>query len=298
MRICYNDGFGGKVRNIDADRAKFYTDIGFHTVGINSGDADATDAEIDHAKALLADHSIYPGPFGGGRTVWHPDPDITKRYKQELTRVLRTAGRLGCPSIRISGGSYNLKDRWMHHPKNVTQEAMDIFVKHTRDLVPVAEDNGVCICPETTQFTIINTIGRMKEYVDRCDSDYVKIIFDPVNHTTAERLYDTGTYVKTAIAELGERIAVIHVKDVTVQDTHLVVHIDEAPMGTGVMDHAALMQASTWLEPWKTFSLEHIRSKDLIKPAYDHIMAVAERSGHTFTDPSCTRERWQQGACN
>jgi sugar phosphate isomerase/epimerase len=184
----------------------------------------------------------------------------------------------------------------MHHPENVTQRAMDLFVQHTKDLVPVCEEYGVALSPETTQFTIINTIPRMKEYVDRCDSEFVKVILDVVNHTTAERVYNTGAYVKWAIAELGDRIVDIHVKDVKVADMQLVVHIDKTPMGTGTMDHAALMQASTWLEPWKPFSLEHIRSQDQIKPAYDHIMAVAERIGHTFSEPSCTRERWHQGA--
>ncbi len=296
MRFCYSDGFGGRVRDIDTTRAKFYTGIGFYVVGINSGDADATDAEIDRAKGVFADNGIFPGPYGGGRTVFHPDPEVTKRYKQELTRVIRIAGKLGCTNIRISGGSFHPTDHWMHHPENVTQRAMDLFVQNTKDLVPVCEEFGVALSPETTQFTIINTIPRMKEYVDRCDSEFVKVILDVVNHTTAERVYNTGPYVKSAIAELGDRIVEIHVKDVKVDDQLLVVHIDETPMGTGTMDHGALMQASNWLEPWKPFSLEHIRSQDQIKPAYDHIMTVAQRTRHTFTDPVCTRDRWLKGA--
>jgi hypothetical protein len=85
------------------------------------------------------------------------------------------------------------------------------------------------------------------------------------------------------------------VKDVKVEDQQLVVHINEAPMGTGLMDHAALMRASNLLEPWKTFSLEHIADRNMVKKAYDYIQSVADRTGHQWTDPTLTRDRWMKG---
>jgi sugar phosphate isomerase/epimerase len=180
----------------------------------------------------------------------------------------------------------------MHHPENHTQKALDMYVAAASELVKVAEDNAVAICPETTKFTILDGIPRMKEFVDRLDSEYVKVVFDPVNHMTSDRVYESGRFMKTAIAELGDRIGVIHVKDVIVQDTHLVTHIDEAVMGTGVLDHKALIEASNWLEPWKTFSFEHIGSRKLIVPAREHIQRITDEMGHTWTEPSMTREKW------
>ena len=298
MRLCYNDSFGGPLRNLDPKDAKWYYDIGFRVCGINSGDGDATDADIDRAKNIIADAGLMPGPFGGGGSTFHPDPAECKEMKAHVAKVLKVAGKLGCPTVRISGGSMNPKNRWMHHPENHTQKAMDLFVENTRELVPVAEDSGCAICPETTKWTIINSVERMREFVDRLDSPYVKIVFDPVNHMTSDRIYESGTYMSMAIASLGDRIGVIHVKDIMVTPgTVLVTHIDEAPMGTGVLDHAALIKATTQLAPWKTFSLEHIRDKDLIKPAYDYIQSVADDIGHKWTDPECSREQWEKGRC-
>jgi sugar phosphate isomerase/epimerase len=136
----------------------------------------------------------------------------------------------------------------------------------------------------------------MREYVDRLDSPYAKIIFDFVNHMTPERVYDSGRFIQCAVAALGDRIGEFHVKDVKVADQLLVVHIDEAPMGTGVLDHEALIRASVQMEPWKTFSLEHISDLRDVKKAHDHIQGIADRIGHTWTDPKLTRDKWVKEA--
>ena len=295
MRLCWSDSFGGPLRNMSVEEAKVFYAMGFRVVGINSGDADATDADIDRARKILDDTGLMPGPYGGGRATFHPDPSVCSQYKKELARVLKIAGKLGCPTVRVSGGTMHPTNPWLHHPENHTQKALDLFVENTRELVPVAEDSRCTITPETTQWTIINSVERMKEFVDRLDSPYVKIILDPVNHMTYDRVYDSGSFIQCAIATLGDRIGDIHVKDVMVQDKQLVSHIDEAKMGTGVLDHEALIEASSQLAPWKTFSLEHISDRGFIKEAHDYIQGVADRIGHTWSDPACTRERYEKG---
>ncbi len=294
MRLCWNDWLNGPLGGLRLDEAKEIYAMGFRVAGINSGHAAATDAEIDHVKRVFGESGLTPGPYGAGMATFHPDPATCKKYKDDIKKALATAGKLGCTGLRYSAGTMHPTNVWLHHPENHTQKALDLLVQHTRDLVPAAEDAGVMLCPETTQFTIVGTLARMKEYVDRLDSPFAKIIFDPVNHTTPERVYDTAGFVKYAIAFLGDRIGEIHVKDVKIIDTNLVVHIDETPMGTGLMDHAALMKASDALEPWKTFSLEHISQRPMVKKAYDHIQKVADRIGHTWTDPTLTRARWMK----
>jgi sugar phosphate isomerase/epimerase len=295
MRLCWNDWFNGPLGEMRIEDANTLYAMGFRVAGINSGYAEATDKEIDHVLRVFGEAGLVPGPYGGGMALIHPDPATCRRYKDQIRKALVTAGKLGCTALRYSVGSMHPTDVWMHHPENHTQKSLDLLVQNTKELVPVAEDARVMLCPETTQFTIVNTIERMKEYVDRLDSPYAAIVFDPVNHVTAERAYETGRFVQCAIAYLGDRIGEIHVKDVKVEDQQLVVHINEAPMGTGIMDHAALMRASNLLEPWKTFSLEHIADRNMVKKAYDYIQSVADRTGHQWTDPTLTRDRWMKG---
>ena len=294
MRLCWNDWFGGPLRNMRPEDAKTLYDIGFRVVGINSGDTEASDADIDRAKNILADSGLMPGPYGAGRATFHPDPAICKEYKQQIAKALKIGGKLGCISLRYSVGTMNPDNIWMHHPENHTQKALDMLIENTKELVPIAEDSGCMLCPETTQWTIVGSIERMKEYVDRLDSPYAKIVLDPVNHMAYDRVYDSGRFMRCAIATLGDRIGVIHVKDVIVQDKLLVSHIDEAKMGTGVLDHEELIKTSNQLEPWKTFSLEHIGEREDLKQAYDYIQSVTNRIGHRWTDPKLTRERWEK----
>ena len=297
MRLCWNDSLGGPLRNMKIEEAKFVYNIGYRVAGINAGDMDATDADIERVKRIFEEVGLVPGPYGLSAAAIRPDKDEQKEHKRRITKALRIAGKLGCTALRYSVGSMHPRNIWMHHPDNITRKVLDELVESTREIVPVAEDSNCMLCPETTQWTIVNNIERMKEFVDRLDSPYARIIFDPVNHMTYDRVYDSGRYIRCAVAFLGDRIGEFHVKDVMVQDKLLVSHIDEVEMGNGLLDHETLIHVSTKLEPWKTFSLEHISDRNLIKSAYDHIQGVANRIGHQWTDPKCTRNRWEKGEC-
>ncbi|MBN1293611.1 MAG: sugar phosphate isomerase/epimerase [Candidatus Latescibacteria bacterium] len=297
MRLCWNDGLGGPLGEMDPEEAKAIYKIGFRVAGVNAGYQEPSAADIDHAKHVLEDAGLIPGPYGIGASAIRPDKAEEREHKRQIIQALKIAGKLECTALRYSVGSLHPKDIWMCHPENHTQKALDMLIENTKELVPVAEDSGVMLCPETTLWTIVNSIQRMKEFVDRLDSPYVKIVVDPVNHMTYDRVYESGRFVRCAVATLGDRIGEFHVKDVMVQEKHLVSHIDETQMGNGLLDHEALIRVSTQLEPWKTFSLEHIGDRNLLKPAYDHIQGIADRIGHKWTNPQCTRKKWEQGAC-
>ena len=301
MRLCLNDsGLGGPYKTLSEDKFKTIHDIGFRVAGIGL-DQKASESDIARVKNLFAKYDMKPGPAGTGNSPFHPDDNVRRQFQNNLKGMLSAASKIGVPTIRVSGGNMNTDDRWWFHPENHTQKALDMMIEATRELVPYAEDAGVVICPETTQFTIINTVRRMKEFVDRCDSPNVKIIFDVVNHTTPESLMETGVLFRKAVAILGDRIGVLHVKDVTAEPG-LVAHIVEAPMGTGYLDHASVIEASNELEPWKTFSLEHFSFEGVPKEqqwisAYRHIMKVSNDIGHAWTGQHCTREKWLAGEC-
>ena len=297
MRLCLNDsGIGGPYREVTREQIKTVYDIGFRVAGVGP-DLNATDDDIKHLKGLFEDVGMEMGPLGIGLAALLPDKAKQKQHKKDLATALRIGGKLGCTSLRYSVGSMDPDNIWIHHPENHTQKSLDMLIDSTRDLVKVAEGSKCMLCPETTQWTIVGSVARMKEFVERLDSPYAKIIFDPVNHMMYDRVYESGRYIRCAIATLGDCIGVLHVKDVMVQDKLLVSHIDEAPMGDGLLDHAAIIKASTQLEPWKTFSLEHFNYPDMktydqwVK-AYTHIQGVADSIGHEWTSPACTRAKW------
>jgi len=91
--------------------------------------------------------------------------------------------------------------------------------------------------------------------------------------------------------DIGFRVVGMNVGDADAPDAE----IDRAK--NIPFDHESLIQATTQLEPWKTFSLEHISDRNLIKEAYDYIEGIASRIGHKWPDPNCTRERFEKGLC-
>ena len=212
-----------------------------------------------------------------------------------MLKAIPIAGKLGVDHIQCSIGSMDPINEWIHHPENFSQHALDLLVESARKLSPIAEDNQCIISPECTQWTIVYNPERMKEYVDRVDSPYMKINLDFVNMLNNERVYDNAAFAKCTTSFLGDRIGSFHVKDVIVRDQLTVSHIDEVPMGTGILDHQSIVKVSTQLEPWKTFVLEHIQGDHLVKPTYDHIQQAADNIGHKWTDPLCTREIWNKG---
>ncbi|MFC1541999.1 sugar phosphate isomerase/epimerase family protein [Candidatus Latescibacterota bacterium] len=301
MRLCCSDSgidvAGDKTEN-QRIMKKLY-DVGFRVVGLHTSDLDVSANDVDYAKNSLMDAGLVPGPFGGGRATFHPDPVVSKQYKQGVAKTLRIGGKLGCSSVRYSIGSMHPRDVWRHHPENHTQKALDKLVESTRDLLTLAEDCDCMLCPETNAWTIVNSVERMKEYVDRLDSPYAKVIFDPVNHMNPQRTFESAKYMTLSIAYLGDCIGELHVKDAQVMDNYMI-HIEEADVGEGLLDHAAIIKASTQLEPWETFSLEHFNGDNgdhympLIESAYNHIQGIANSIGHAWSDPNLTRQKWDK----
>lgn len=285
-----------RFRDIKKKHIQPFYDIGFRTAGLMC-DTEATDDDIRYVTDLWGETGLEFGPIGaGGNAVFfHPDNRVTEKGKPLFRKTLEIGGKLGCPNVRFAAGTFDPTNVWAAHRENHTQKAMDMFVAATKEFIPAAEDNAIMLCPETTQGTIVGSISRMKEYVDRLESRYAGVDFDPVNHMTHERIFESGRFISCAIATLGDRIGEIHCKDVKLTEGAILVsHIDEAPMGAGELDHAALIKASTQLEPWKPFSLEHITTIEGIRAAYDHIMTDTASIGHEWTPAGCTRSKWEK----
>jgi sugar phosphate isomerase/epimerase len=293
MRLSWDDGLRYPLGKMNREEAKFIYDMGYRVAGV--GDTlDISDDDIKFAKDVIADTGLMMGPFWIGDAAFRPDPAENREHRANVKKALTIAGKLECPHLGYSVGSMSPQSSYMHHSENHTQKALDMLIKYTRSLLPYAEDAGCMLCPETTQWTIVGSIERMKEFVERVDSPFLRVCFDPVNHMTPDRFYESGAFIKRAFALLGDCIGSIHCKDMNVADRINITDIDEAQMGTGFMDHETLIRESSKLEPWKTFSLEHINDKALWKPAHDHIQKIADSIGHVWSDPKLTRAEWEK----
>lgn len=302
MRLCCNDnGIGVTYDSKENEKImKKLHELGFGVIGVHDVEA-ATDDQMKRMKDLAAKYEMVIAMSPTGYQPAHPDPEKRKQDFEGCKITLKKMRQLGGDLIHICGGSYT-GDGWWYHPKNFTQQGLDELITETKKYAPYAEDARICICPETTQWCILNSPERMKEYVDRVDSPYVKVTFDVANHMRPDRITDSGAFFKCVLALLGDRIGQLHVKDAApVAD--LSVHINEVPYGTGLLDHETIVKASNDLEAWKTFSLEHFHlvgeggdhNMTLIESGYKYFKDITDRIGHKWSDPTLTRQKWESG---
>ncbi len=161
MRLAWIDVpfEGQRLRDMTVQKAKELRDLDLTIVGCPN-ELDASDSDIEWAKKFLEDNGLLPGPPGLGVSPVRPDKAEEKEHKKSIMQGIIYSGKLGAASFRYSAGSLSPQNAWMHHPDNVTQKAMDLLVDSTRELVCYAEDANCLLIPETTQWSIVNSIER------------------------------------------------------------------------------------------------------------------------------------------
>ena len=82
-------------------------------------------------------------------------------------------------------------------------------------------------------------------------------------------------------AKLGPFIKSCHAKDITLA-ARLTVHLDEARVGLGGMDHRALLTAASKLQPNLHVMLEHLPLQQDYAAAAEHLNHVAAEIGVPF----------------
>ena len=105
--------------------------------------------------------------------------------------------------------------------------------------------------------------------------DAVNLINSP------SRYYDNAALIGECFAKLGPFIKSCHAKDITLAG-RLTVHLDEARVGLGGMDHRALLTAASKLQPNLPVMLEHLPSQQDYAAAAEHLNQVAAEMGVPF----------------
>ena len=299
VRLAYSHIKINPFREATKEKLQFYKDIGLRVLGFVC-DPDPSEDDLIQLRDLFWELDLEIGqviPFKQA-CLLHPDRNTFLENREKIARTLEICRKIGANNLQCSIGSLNPDSIWGIHPENHTQKALDMLVENAREVAKIAEDNQVMLAPETNLWTVVNSIERMKEYVDRVESSYMKITFDIVNYMTYDRVFESGKYARCAVSTLGDRIGSIHFKDVIVtDDKDYKGHIHETKIGTGLLDYATVIKVSTQLEPWKIFILEHIHNEQDIKLAHDHIQNIAARIGHIWTNHHCTHEKWREKKC-
>lgn len=188
-------------------------------------------------------------------------PDKKERQIQinRFKEHIRYAKFLGADMVGTETGSVNLDGSF--NEKNHSEENYQDFLSVIRELVEYARDLGVCIGIEAVTIFTIHSPETMKRMLDDLNMPNVFVIFDPVNYLDYANYKNQRAIFQRAFDLYGDRIAVVHLKDFTVENGAL----KYALPTEGELDYAFLASLLNDNKPHIPLLLEEVKERDVAR---------------------------------
>lgn len=145
--------------------------------------------------------------------------------------------------------------------ENDTEEAYSRLLCSIKELTKEAEKHNVTIGIEGVHFHVINTPTKLHRLVSDLNSDNVKVIFDPCNYITINNYTEQDKMINTAFDLLGEKIAIIHIKDFVVENGT----VKSALPGEGMLNYKLIFDRLKALGKNIPLVCEEINENDAVK---------------------------------
>ena len=209
---------------------KAYDDVPYLPGAITGEKADQIGAAFRDAGAMIPLVGAYFNPV-------HSDREKVIRCKQIFADYLRMAKRMGCDTVGSETGSFH-DDKWIYHPRNRTEEALQTVVATFSELCDVAKDHGTTVAMEGAAGHVcwnVQTLARARRMMGRD----TKVIFDLYNYLDESNQGDYLDILDRGLDTFAGEILLFHMKDC------LFVNGDkprQVPLGTGDMDMAAILR--------------------------------------------------------
>lgn len=104
------------------------------------------------------------------------------------------------------------------HPDNETEETWNELKTRLRDLVTVAEENGVTILLEGVITNVISTPDRALRMLDEVGSPNLRLVLDAFNYIYKESLGNIPAAMAAVVKKLAPWSVIAHAKDLQLQD--------------------------------------------------------------------------------
>ncbi|AIQ31095.1 MULTISPECIES: sugar phosphate isomerase/epimerase family protein [unclassified Paenibacillus] len=198
-----------------------------------------------------------------------PDPARRAQALNDFSTHLRLARDFGASLVGTETGSVGKG----YTPDNFTEEAFEQVAASVKAMVAEAERFGVTVGIEAGINHPLHTAQLTRRLLDEVASSNLQIIFDAANLMTPDNYLQQESIVAEALELLGDRIAVLHLKDFTVRDGRIKI----VPAGQGLLNFAPLLHYMKYNRPHiqgllESTPEEHMRgSAELLRRMYNEI---------------------------
>ncbi len=167
----------------------------------------------------------------------HPDPEERDRTREIYYAHLAFARETGAWMVGSETPVH--PDSPLAREAARSEEAYRFFLDQMRPVIRRAEEEGVIMAIEPVYSHIISTPERAERMLADLNSDHLRIILDAVNLLGPGNLDRREAVLDEAVRRLGDRVALLHMKDYTVLADG---SLDAAACGEGEMDYRMLMR--------------------------------------------------------
>lgn len=240
-----------------AVRALGFSGVAAH---ISGNPLDATRESLIHLRDVLQANGLRLVQFWG----WYPsivtaDKAVRDEGLRAVHKIFEWGAFMGADMVGLRPTSTSPNGPWSPDRGNYQAETRARLVASLRQITPLCEGYGMPAALECHVTTTLDTPQNVRAVLDDVGSPWLKVNLDPVNFVRdLPTAYDTTGLLHDLFDRLGPSIAAAHVKDVLVEDDH-VVHIRETPPGNGLMDYATFFRGFEAIQPDGYALIEHLK---------------------------------------
>lgn len=198
----------------------------------------------------------------------HSNTEKVENSIAVFENYLEQAENLGCSVVGSETGSYN-DDKWIYHPRNRTDEALNRVVEIFSHLADVAAKCGVSVGMEGAYGHVCYSVDRLNEAIQKINKNNIKVIFDLYNYLSDDNVNYRYAILEHGLKTFGDKICVFHIKDCTIVDGH----IKQCGVGRGIFDYSLILSMISKYIPNANLVLEGTVGDD-IEFAVQHIKSI------------------------
>ena len=274
-----NTGLDANGRTLEA-RARKAHEEGFSCVhlalqkvisGMAFDECTMTEGLAAYVRRVFAKNDLDIAVLGCYFNLANPDPLQLEAIKSKYYAHLRVTPLMGAAMVGTETGAPNVE--YKLDANTHSQEALDTFMRNLEDVVAEAERRGATVAIEPVWNHIVYNANRAVEVLKGIGSRNLRIILDPVNLLCLENIDDRDSVIADAIEKLGERVAMIHLKDFIVREGKLV----SVAAGTGNMDYTRILRFMKERKPFIQATLENtdnttaVPARRMLQELYDKL---------------------------
>ena len=239
--------------------------------GVTFDDCALTEGLAMYSRRVFARCGLDVAVLGCYLNLAHPDAEKLKEIQSRYYGHIRVAALMNAGVVGTETGAPNAA--YKMDANTHTPEALDAFIRGLAPVVECAERCGVTVAIEPVWKHIVYNADRAVLVLNAIGSHNLRIILDPVNLLYPGNIDRREQVIGDAIEKLGDKIAVIHLKDFVPAGDDL----KSVAAGSGEMDYTQILRFMKERKPYIQATLENttndnaVAAREFLERAYESL---------------------------